>query len=395
MIPRTPEAPDRVRPRVALVAWDLGDPDSAANVFTHVILRGHRRFDFTVVSRTLDPELRALVDWRRAPAPSEPLRLRWAAFYLTAAVRLNRCTTDVVHTWGPAPVVPNRVDLASVNMCQAGYHEASGGRPPGGGPGWRQARAFKLALERWSYVNRASLLDVDAERAKQTLERHYGAEVIVTPRVVDTERFRPDPATRSRVRSELGAGDRDVVVLFVGRDWDLKGLDLAIEGLGRARPGDGAPLRLWVAGGSDRRELSALAASAGVSDRVSFLGFRSDVERLYRAADVFLLPTIYEHFSRAAHEAAASELPVVATSVGGIAELLADGRAGIAIERDPGQIAAALERLAADPGLRARMGRQGRGRCVDFTHERSTDRYLALYEELAARRRRESSTSPM
>jgi glycosyltransferase involved in cell wall biosynthesis len=293
---------------------------------------------------------------------------------------------DLVHTWGPSPIVPNRMDIASVNMIQAGYHAAAGGRPPGARAGWRAARAFKLGLERWSYGRRAGLLDVATEQAKAVLEGHVpGAKVNVTPRVVDTDRFRPDAEARRRIRKELGVADDDLVALFVGRDWDLKGLDEAIEGVALARR-QGAPgLRLWVAGGSGRKQLETRAERWGLADRVEFLGFRADVERLYQGADLFLLPTIYEHHSRAAHEAAASEIPVVATAAGGIAELIDEG-GGIAVERDAEAIAEALRRLAADPGLRSRMGALGRRRCLRFTHERSTDRYLALYEELVAAR---------
>ena len=380
-------AGSRRKPRVALVTWDLGHPDdTTASVFSQIVLRGHRRFDFIVVARSLHPEIRPLAEWRRAPAPQSPFRLRWAVFFATAAARLRGAGADLVHTWGPAPMIPSRIDLASVNMLQAGFHAAAGGRPPGAGPGWRAGRAFKLGLERWSYGRRVGLLDVDAESARAALLRHVpGASVIVTPRAVDTERFRPDAESGRRLRSELGAAGDDLVVLFVGRDWDLKGLDRAIEGMALARRRGAGSLRLWVAGGSDERGLRAMAEAAGIADRVEFLGLRSDVERLYRGADLFLMPTIYEHFSRASHEAAATEVPVIATEVGGITDLIASG-AGVAVERDGESIAAALTRLAADPGLRARLGARGREWSLRFTQEASTDRYLDLYDELAAAR---------
>jgi len=373
------------KPRVALVTWTVGHPDdTTASVFSQIVIRGQGRFDFTIVSASLHPEIRPLVEWRLAPAPKSPFRLHWAVFFATAAARLRGAEADLVHTWGPAPMIPNRIDIASVNMLQAGYHAASGGRPPGAGPGWRAERAFKLALERWSYGHRARLLDVDAESARAALLTHVpGARVIVTPRVVDTERFRPDAEDGRRMRSELGAADDDLIALFVGRDWDLKGLDKAIEGLALARRRGDRDLRLWVAGGSDEDRLRAMAAAGGIADRVEFLGLRSDVERLYRGADLFLLPTIYEHFSRAAHEAAATEVPLVATEVGGITDLIGAG-AGIAVERDRESIAAALARLAGDPALRARMGERGRERSLRFTPEASTDRFLDLYDELAA-----------
>jgi UDP-glucose:(heptosyl)LPS alpha-1,3-glucosyltransferase len=370
---------------VALVTWEVGGfDDPATSVVSQIALRGEQRFAFTVVSRSCHPEVRSLAEWRRVPVPEKPFRLRWAAFFLAASAPVRRARPDLVHTWGPAPMIPGRVDLASVAMLQAGYHAAADGRPPGAGPGWRLERAFKLGLERWSYGSRSGLIDVESEEAKRAFERHVpGAEVIVIPRTIDGERFRPEPADRQRVRQELGAAEGEIVVLFVGRDWALKGLDLAIEAVALVRKRGLRNLRLWVAGGDDGLPGRLPSRHGEIADRVRFLGLRSDIERLYRGADLFLLPSLYEHFCRAAHEAAATELPVVATPVGGVAELI-DAGAGIAIERRAEPIAAALEGLAADPALRDRIGRRGREFSARFTPEASTDRYLERYERLLA-----------
>jgi UDP-glucose:(heptosyl)LPS alpha-1,3-glucosyltransferase len=356
-------------------------------VLSQIVLRGTGRFDFTIVSRSCHPEVRRLAEWRRVRVPDKPFRVRWGAFFLAAPAQLRRARADLIHSWGAAPVVPTRVDLASLAMLQAGYHAAAGGRPPGAGPGWRAERAFKVGLERWSYGHRCKLLDVDTEQARHALRQVVpGAEVLVTPRVVDTDRFRPGSQDRTRVRSEHAVADDEFVALFVGRDLNLKGLDVAIEGLALARRHGADRLALWVAGASDPGTWRRRAARHGVADRIRFLGLRRDIERLYRGADLLLLPTLYEHFCRAAHEAAATELPVVATPVGGIAGLI-DGGAGIAIERSPDSIADALERLVADPALGRRMGKRGRELCARFTPERSTDRYLELYEQLLAAKR--------
>ncbi len=369
------------------MCWDIRGPAiTTGNFFTHMVLRGHERFDFTVVSRTVDPAVRPLVRWLRAPAPLEPFRLRWAVFFLTGALRLPQARADLVHAWGPAPMVPNRIDIASVNMLQSGYHAAAGGRPPGHGPGWRIGRSIKLGLEGWTYGRRSGLVAVETERTKAVVEEHVPrAEVIVVPQWVDTERFSPDPDDSRRIRAELGAAADDTIALFVGRDWALKGLEPAIAGVAEARRRGATGLRLWVAGGDNPKTLRRIAEDHGVADRVEDLGFRGDVERLCRGADIALLPTLYEHFCRACYEAAATERPVVATDVGGIARLI-DGGAGIAVERDGDSIAEALITLAADPDLRARMGKRGRELAVGFTREGSTDRYLDLYDELLAAR---------
>jgi glycosyltransferase involved in cell wall biosynthesis len=129
---------------------------------------------------------------------------------------------------------------------------------------------------------------------------------------------------------------------------------------------------------------SGLAERLGVGERVRYMGYRPDIERYYQAADLLVLPTLYETFCKAAYEAAACELPVVAPRVGAVPELVGEREAGILVERTPASVAAALRELTADPALRARMGREGRRRSVSHTGERYVTSVLELYERLLA-----------
>jgi glycosyltransferase involved in cell wall biosynthesis len=350
-----------------------------------MILAGHERFDFVVISRTIAPELRPLVEWRRAPAPQGPERLKWAVFYVTAGVALLRARADAVYVRSPMPMVPNRVDLASIIWCHAGFHEAAGGRPPGESRlTWRAARAFVLALERFTYDRRTRLAEVETASAKATVERHYpGLPVVALPLIYDTDRFRHDPAARRETRSDMGADETEVVALFVGRNWNTKGLDLAVAGLADAHRRGARALSLWVAGRDDADRLARIAARHGMKDHVKLVGARGDIERYYSGADLFVLPTLYEHGSRASHEAAACGLPLVVTATHGPAELIGDDEGGIVIERDPASIGSALVQLAADPALRQQRGRVARERMLEGTRGASAERYLELLEELA------------
>ena len=123
-----------------------------------------------------------------------------------------------------------------------------------------------------------------------------------------------------------------------------------------------------------------------MGDSVTFFGPRQDTERFYQAADVFILPTEYETFSLAAYEAAASGLPVVATRVNGVEDLITDGETGLFFTRSPGGLASALQTLAGDSKLRARMGLAGRRRASAFTWDRSVDAVVRAYEELLGTR---------
>jgi UDP-glucose:(heptosyl)LPS alpha-1,3-glucosyltransferase len=224
-----------------------------------------------------------------------------------------------------------------------------------------------------------------SEGSATDLRRFYpGVRVATLPRGIDLTRFCPDRDDRRRFREEQGAARDAVVALFVDQQYrPLKGLDLAIEGFAAARRTGTGPDLLWVVGAGNERH-SELAARLGVGDRVRFLGYTSEVERAYRGADLFVLPTVYEAFCRAAHEAAACGLPVVAPPVNGIRELVGQDEAGIVARRDSADLARALSELAGDPERRARMGEVARHRALAFDEQAVAGRILALYESLLA-----------
>jgi len=371
-----------LRPRVALVAHGIHDHGGMERAFAELVRRVHRDYEVVVLSTDLGEELRDLVDWRRIPAPSRPAPLRFAVFYAVGAVQLARTPADLVHTLGA--IVPNRADLAGVHFCAAGYHRSVGRLTAPGTPLLRRAntalaRLAFLAAERWTYrPGRVSCLGAVSGGLARELRRSFpGVAVVPTPNGVDSARFRPDPQARREVRAGLAIADDEVVALFVGGDWHGKALALAIAAVART-----PAVRLLVVGRGDERRFGALAQRLGVESRVTFAGRRADTERYYAASDVYLLPSWYETFSLAAHEAAAAGLPIVAAPVSGVDELVGDGEAGLIVDRDVGELAAALAALAADPERRSRLGAAARERVAGYTWERSTDAVLAAYRTL-------------
>jgi len=136
---------------------------------------------------------------------------------------------------------------------------------------------------------------------------------------------------RGRIRAELGFNDHDVVLLFSGSGWDRKGLRYAIRAANTLRA-DG--VRLVVAG---------RGKSAGMpGGQVRYLGAVKDMPAYYEAADIFILPTLYDPFSNASLEAAAHGLPVVTTTANGFSEVIHHTRGGSVVE-DPRDIAALSE----------------------------------------------------
>jgi glycosyltransferase involved in cell wall biosynthesis len=126
----------------------------------------------------------------------------------------------------------------------------------------------------------------------------------------------------------------------------------------------------------------------GLGDRVIFSGMRRDVASILAVSDIFVLASRYEGLPLAIIEAMMAGLPVVATRVGGVAELVEDGVTGLIVPpRDGEALTRALRRLLADPELRHRMGMAGRERALrDFAEDRMARETQKLYEELLGAR---------
>jgi glycosyltransferase involved in cell wall biosynthesis len=160
-----------------------------------------------------------------------------------------------------------------------------------------------------------------------------------------------------------------------------KGIDVLLAACASLR----APYRLEVFGdGSDRRTLEAQAARDGVA--ATFHGFVDDFRSRLARLDVFVLASRAENLPVAILEAMAAGLPVVGTRAGGIPELVLHGETGFLVEPDdPAALAAALDRLAAEPDLRGELGRRGAERVVErFGAADMARRMLRLYEDLCA-----------
>ena len=208
---------------------------------------------------------------------------------------------------------------------------------------------------------------------------------------IDLDEFRPDPATRARVRADLGLGDA-FTWLGVGRMTGAKAypdMVSAFADLLSTHP----DARLLIAGNGEPEVEAAVAArvaDTGVGERLSLLGYRGDVADLMRAADGYVLSSAWEGLPMVLLEAAASELPIVATRVGGNEDAVTDGLNGLLVESGkPAALADAMRAvMAKDDEARHAMGRAGRDLVRQgFDLESTIDTWVALYTELLGRKR--------
>jgi glycosyltransferase involved in cell wall biosynthesis len=375
--------------RVVLVAHDVHDGGGMERACAELVRHAQADVDFTVLSRTLADDLRGIVDWRRVPTPNRPFLLKYVVFFVIGGIRLRSLTADVRQTIGA--IVPNRVDLAAIHFCHAGYLAATHRLAPAGTPPLRRlntgaTRLFSTLAEHWCYRpgRVRAFAAVSRGVAREVAASFPGIPITVTPNGVDGARFRPARATRRSTNA--------ITALFVGGDWDRKGLAVAVEGLADAARRGAEAIELWVVGRGDEERFRRIAERHGVADRVHFFGFRRDVEQFYRAADVFVLPTLYEAHPLVPQEAAAAGLPVVITRVSGVDELVGDHEAGLLVERDGRSVGAALARLALDDSLRRRQSLAAQARTRELTWDRSAKKVVSLYGALAGARFPEEPT---
>jgi glycosyltransferase involved in cell wall biosynthesis len=188
-------------------------------------------------------------------------------------------------------------------------------------------------------------------------------------------------------KARLGLDPDRLVVGAVGRLSPEKGFDVLIRSAGRLRAA-GLDVAVIIAGeGRQRGDLRALAEGLGLGDRVHLLGHRADTVGLYEAMDAFALSSLREGLPNALLEAMALEVPVVATRVAGVPRLVEDGLSGLLV--DPGaedDLTRALARLLGDPGLRARLGVQGRATVeARYSFEARMRKIRAIYDDLLGR----------
>lgn len=238
-------------------------------------------------------------------------------------------------------------------------------------------------IHRVAFRRRVAAVAV-GEQVRRSFRELYGAEPAATiPNGIDADAFRR-PGARQQWRQENGFAEGDILIVSVARLEPQKNPLGLIESFAQAF-GDGRGPRLLLAGeGSLREAAREYAARRGVGERVHFLGVRAEVAEMLAACDVFALSSHWEGNPLAVMEAMAAGLPVVATAVGSVPELVTDGETGLLVP--PGEeraFAAALACLARDPGRRHELGVAAGKRAAAFSVDSMVASYAALFERLA------------
>lgn len=206
--------------------------------------------------------------------------------------------------------------------------------------------------------------------------------IVVVPNGVNIEQFRRLRATvdRRSLRIKYNVSENECLLLFVGNEFDRKGLQTIIQSLSQLRRKD---VRLLVVGSDHARPYIELARKLKVEDRLTFVGRSENPETFFAIADIFVFPTLYEPYGLVILEAMAAGLPVITSSMAGAVEGLVNNEHGLYMD-DPSsteELAAMLERLIDDPSLRGKIGDAGQVAVQQLSWDAIAVRTLAVYEE--------------
>jgi len=344
---------------------------------------GHR---VTLIARESGLPSHARLEWVRVPGIARPFSLAYPLFFLLGSLALRRRGRGIVHTTGA--IVFNHADVSTVHFCHAAFERGSGGLSRAARAGLlyrlnaRVGSWMSVAAERYCYrrsvTDRLVGVSVGVARELRQAFPPMAERVEVIPNGIDRDRFAPDRQARTTTRAELGISDRGLVALFVGSEWERKGLALAVEAVVAAPEWE-----LVVVGSGDRSRFETLAREHGVAERVHLVGPHADPRRFFAAADAFVLPTAYETFSMVSFEAAAAGLPLLVTRVSGVEDLLVDGENGWFIERAVPSITKRLAALSESGSRRSRLGANAREATRPYSPGAVVRGYVDLYRHIA------------
>lgn len=315
--------------------------------------------------------------------------LQWLYYFVK---ELKRLRIDVLHTHLFTADLLGRIGgrLANIPVVVSTIHAPST---------WKRSNGLKdtvkMLADRFTANKLADSLFSISKHVSDYQIRYGGIKpskmsVISNPIILAA--YANKQSLRSEKRASLGLNDRHIVLMNVGSLKQVKGQKYLIAAM-KMLADKHTNVRLLLAGnGEDRESLMRLADSLGVSEHLLFLGNRLDVPELLAASDIFVMPSLSEGISMAILEAMASELPIVATRVGGNPDIIEDGVTGLLVNpADAPMLASAVERLLDDAEYSRVLGRMARQYVkehhdADMIAAQLETSYRALYKQKLSRK---------
>ncbi len=297
----------------------------------------------------------------------------------------GRLHADIRHSMG----VGRAAEIVSAQSChKAGMELTAPGK------GSRIHRRNWGLFDRLSLEDERRLITADSTRriiavsrlVRDQLLEYYPIppeKITVIPNGIDTAIYSATAqgSGQDDLRKAMGIDRERYVLLFVGNEFERKGVQTIVEALSSLRD---LPIMALLAGGDDSRPYQILADRLGVGSRVRFVGRVQRVEHLFSVADLFVFPTWYEPFGMVIAEAMAAGLPVITYRHAGAVEDMVDGRDALMLDdpRSPRELAVGIRKVVEDRDLASKLSRHGREAVKGLNWDVIADRFTEAYESV-------------
>jgi len=292
-------------------------------------------------------------------------------FWLKIWLAVKRIKPDVVHS-------------QSVSMGVPGFMAQKFLRKPylvwGRGSEIYLPWLFKELISKLVLKNANAVIAL-TEDMKKEMQKICNRGVPVIPNGIDLEKF-GDLPTKEAIRGRLGLNNSDSVIVFVGSLRPVKGVKYLIQAMDIVRQKDTNARLMLVGDGEERDYLRSVVSELHLGRYVTFVGevTNDDVPQYMIASDVFALPSLSEGFPVVSLEAMASGLPIVATKIGGLPEIIEDGRNGFLVKpREAKEIAEKVLHLLGDDDLRKRISENNKEKAKSYSWKSIVQRLEEIY----------------
>src|SRR6266480_7901279 len=361
---------------------ELGQSQNLIDIFT----RRTDRYTPKVVHITPQVRVIHIQAGPSAPIPKHEIYQYLADFAqrIDEFQRIEKIHYDVLHShyWlsgAAAMQLAQRWDIPHITMFHTLAHLKQLANPD------EIELSIRLEMER-RLIQQADYIIASTKDERIQIIRHCGAtpgQVRVIPCGIDLKLFKPQDQQQARIK--LGLGQREPVLLFVGRLDPFKGPDLLLRSAAMMEE----KAQIVIVGGKsphdkDMQQLKELAVQLRIRKRVHFIDAQPQYKLpvIYNAADVTVVPSYHESFGLAAVESLACSTPVIATRTGGLTTVVQNNETGFLVPRCPGFFAERLDSLLQNPTMLKEMSKAARPSVLQFSWKNVASKVQELYEDV-------------
>lgn len=352
--------------------WLAGTEIATYNIAKHLARRGHEVHVITALDTGLPKESTEegiyvhRIFWQK---------IRFVgviSFWTKVFLVLRKVNPDIIHAQSIGICIPAFIAKKLLRKPYVVWGRGSDVYLPG---------KFTKSISKLVLKNANTVIAL-TDDMKREMQNICSREVSVIPNGIDLTSF--GDLSRKEARSKLQIKEGEKVILFVGTLRPVKGVRYLIEAMSGVNQDHPKAKLMLVGDGEEREELESLVEEFGLNERVKFIGRvqNEEIPQYMVASDVLVLPSLSEGFPVTILEAMASGLPIVATKVGGLPEIIKDGENGILVEsKSPDEIAEKVLLILGDDGLREKISGNNRGEAKRYSWKSAVDKLEEIYQK--------------